>query len=420
MLLKNIQSMVSMRYLYQTAEISKADIISHLNDGYGHIMERRQDDGSFQYKGHSKYLSIWLTAYIVKSLGQVRQTDAIQVDDEIVVKALTFLKNQQSTSGEFTELGADRVDPKIINFSLTAHVVISFLENPSQAKDFQSVIDKALNFLDMHLTSISERFDMAIVAYALSLAKHASAKDVLKALTDTARQTSNKIHWGASLEDNGVKSFYSLSDKIEIASYALLAFLQMDKIEYQLDIRQIMLWIVSQVEADGAFSKKDSFITAQALAEVSKIYFNKQLDLLIDIDLGNDQELEVNFTKSNPKTTQDFVFPGSTRYVGIYANGEGLALLKISYSYDTEVDELTNPFFLSVAVEPTSTEDYLLLTVCTNIRPPLESDTDSGEVIMEVKLPDGYVGELMQFCLFDYFNFADLHSTRFYTIYNQS
>lgn len=359
-------------------------------------MERKQDDGSFQFKGHSKYLSIWLTAYIVKSLGQVNQTDAIQVDDEIVVKALTFLKNQQSPSGGFTELGADRVDPKIINFSLTAHVVISFLENPSQAKDFQSVIDKALNFLDMHLASISERFDMAIVAYALSLAKHASAKDVLKALKDTARQTSNKIHWAASLEDNGVKSFYGLSDKIEIASYALLAFLQMEpREEYLLDIRQIMLWIASQVEADGgAFSKKDSVVTAQALAEVSKIYFNKKLDLHIDMEFGNDQQFELNFNKSNSQATRDFVLPGSTRYVSIIADGKGFALLKMSYNYDTVVDELTNPFFLSVAVEPTSSEDYLHLTVCTNIRPFElldESDTDSGEVIMEVKLPDGYV-----------------------------
>lgn len=410
-LLKYIQSMVSMRYLLmmdQKTTINRTSIIDHLKNGYNQIAERRQSDGSFQFKGHSRYKSIWLTAYIAKCLGQVSQVDVISVNETYIKDALTFLKSQQypdntydsnkkSIAGGFIEFGEDK-NNLTVDLTLTAFVVISFLENPKHAKEFKSVIDRALLFLDKNVATST--YELALSAYALSLANHNDANDLLNALKVYAKRESNQIYWEVGFDDNKTSSHTELSEQIEIASYALLAFLNSkDKILYEADCRSIMLWIVSQItENDGAFSKKDSVVTAQALAEVAKIYFSCAVNLSLILFYGNGKQTPLQIDKSNSYLSQNFNLPSNIRDIQLKANGTGFVLLEMYMNYDTIVENFKNPFFLSVTVESSSTEDNLHLTVCTNVKADdgTEEDSDNeddeeDEATMEVKLPSGYV-----------------------------
>lgn len=392
--------MVSMRYLLFVNQtiFSNDKIKERLDKGYNRILEVRKSYGSFEYKGYSQYKSIWLTAYIVKCLGQVNQEGILKVDNDVIKDALTFLKKNQyrenyldknnvDIGGSFVELKGRETKPEM-DIELTAFVVTAFLENPEHAKDFQDVIDKALNFIDQYVSKMSRNYEFALVAYAFSLRKHLTTEVILKNLKRKAKQELNLMYW--DLRENEEKSYLDLPEKLETASYALLAFLNHEGVK-STAVRDIMMWIISQIrENDGAFQKKDSIVTAQALGELAKIYFSTATKM--NLKLSHEKHnMMFEIDRSNINLPRDFKLPSTTRELIAYTKGSGFVILDVFYNYD-KVGEFTNPYFLSVTVEEQSTPENLMLSVCTHISNRNEADEERENfetTIIEVQLPEG-------------------------------
>lgn len=404
-LLKFIQSMVSVKYLTTINTISTTDktrLETLFADGYNALKERNVADGSFNFKGYSKLESVWLTAYVCKCLNLVATTNnAIAFDSNLIKNAFEFLKRQQipegifdlnkkSLAGSFIDFGNEHKP----NFFLTSFVVISFLENENYASQYKDVIDKALNFIDRNFMFVQTNYEFAIICYALALAKHPTTDGCMLHLRNKATVVEDKTFWELHFDEEKKNITSSITDKIEIASYALLSFLQQSAKDTE--VLPIMMWIIANVKQnDGAFSKRDSVATAQALAEAARIYFSSKIDVDLSLSFNNDGHKKIHVDQLQPVT---FNLPQNVRDIVFHANGTGFVLLEVEYSFETAINEFTDYFELSVDVK--SHGDMLHLTISANIKPD-EDQNDDGNVedenekdsktVMEIQLPEGFV-----------------------------
>lgn len=393
--------MISAKYftaINQLSTINQTQVDLHLKTGYERILSRKYADGSFQFLGNSRYKSIWLTAYVAKCLTQVE--GIMFIDANHIKTAFDFLKkyqspshqvttNKKNISGGFIEFGVERK----AGIVLTAFVAISFLENSKFISDYRDVVDKALNFIDRNLNYITSNYEFAISAYALALGKHDSAKLFLDHLSKKAKNRDGKKFWNVNFDDDKNKVSNDISDKIEIASYALLSFI---KARRESEVRPIMLWIISQIQQnDGAFSKKDSVVTAQALSEIASIYFTSEVNIDLALFYESNERTDIHIDNSNAKNPINFNLPTSTRGLTVAANGTGFVLLEVLYNYEQTIGDFSERFALQVTVKTSDDEKVLHLTICT----ALKIDEDIGDAsnmkisnaMMEVKLPSGYV-----------------------------
>lgn len=386
--------MISLKYLStinQLSSVSGTDIEHHISAGYQSILERKNQDGSFSFKGYDKYRSIWLTSYVLKCFKQVENLTSIE--ETHIISALNFLQRHQasdlqkpaameSLSGGFIEFGSE-AEPDII---LTALVVISFLENTKYLKGYEEVVDKSLNFIDRQTTHMKNNLEIVISAYALSLAKHATAETLMQHLESYVISEQDKQHWDLSFSGNNTGD---LSDKLEITSYALMTYIQLGKESKMLPI---MMWLVEQIsQIDGNFMRKDSVATVQALADLAKKFFSSAIAMDLKIYSGRSEPTRVHIDHSNNLNPVNFELPSPSLSNTIQANGTGFAMLDINFKYNL-IEDIKETVTLSVAVNPSSLDDSIRLTVCANYKMEDEDDDDINEIIlanMEVELPNG-------------------------------
>lgn len=111
--------------------VLETKILQNLETGYQRVLGFRLNDGSFatfRAKDRNENGSVWLTAYVARSLHQLQEF--IKVDDEILEKSLQYLKSRQAENGSFVDtnnvlFGAERQQ----GVALTAHVLLTLLEN---------------------------------------------------------------------------------------------------------------------------------------------------------------------------------------------------------------------------------------------------------------------------------------------------
>lgn len=186
------------------------------------ILNRKNSDGSFSFKGFGRHKSLKLTSLVAKCFSE--SGNLTIVNEQHVKSALDFLKKQQfpensvdidgnSIAGSFVDFGVE----KKRDFTLTAFVLSAFLENPKMKKDYKATVDKALSFIDRNLNYLTSNNEKALCAYVLALAEHSSA---VYLLDDLERQT---IGRSGEVDRNP-----KYSERIEIAAYAFLAFLKVD------------------------------------------------------------------------------------------------------------------------------------------------------------------------------------------------
>jgi CD109 antigen len=362
-----------------------------LRMGYHQILERKNSDGSFNLWGYEKSDSIWLTAYILKCLGHVKHF--ISINPIHVYEAMSFLKSKQSSSGSFSEYGAlsnRRIQGGLQdnnNVALSAYVVISFLENSDYESKFQTFIDKALNFIDQNVIQMNENYAVAISAYALVLGKHKAAQSLLVHLKDHAIVEEGLMHWENKVGVQRSKADTSLPLKIEIASYALLAFL---KFGDETAALSIMNWLVTNRNSQGGFySTQDTVIGLQALAEVAKVYYTPNVNMHVKLSYANETKV-FEVTDKNDLVLNNFEFPPHVKSFTVNANGTGKALLNIWSSSNINTGITSQVFKLSLNVLAAKNGGTFYLTTCVRYLPN-ENQNESSMAVMEIALPSGYV-----------------------------
>ena len=141
--------------------------------------------------------STWLTAYTIKSFGE--SAKFILIDQNVINTGFSFLQSVQKPDGSFNELGnvihKDMQGGSSSGLALTAYVLITFLENPTTAQSYASTITNALNYIVSNIDKLDDTYAIAIVAYALQLAKHSQASSVLDKLIARAIVRDGMTYW---------------------------------------------------------------------------------------------------------------------------------------------------------------------------------------------------------------------------------
>lgn len=357
-----------------------------LKAGYNQILERKNQDGSFNLWGYGKSDSIWLTAYVVKCL--THSKGLIKINDKHIYDGLRFLQSQQDKSGSFSEHGPishRRVQGGISNgVTLTAYILISFLENPGYAEDYKATIDKSVEFIHSNVISIKNNYVCAISAYAMVLANHPTAVQILGQLNATAHIGEDQMYWTKTEDKSDEES--NIAHEVELAAYALLAFLKHGD---TLTAIMIMNWLITKRNAEGGFySTQDTVIGTQAIAEMAKLFYQPNVNMNVTINFGNGSRT-VNVNSINRLKLQNIDIPSSARYFEVNAVGNGKALLNLWYSYSSVRKMQTKAFNLYLKVEASKKKGVFYLTTCVNsIRQQGKNST--GMSLIEINLPSGY------------------------------
>ncbi|XP_022108952.1 complement C3-like [Acanthaster planci] len=269
------------RYLKHTDQFTATHEIAaqqYIGDGIANQLAHRRSNGSFSVWGsNSAYpSSTWLTAFVSKVMCQAREFTF--VDDAITCQAMEWLITQtQRDEGYFREIyrvhHLEMTGGVQGDVSLTAYVLISLLECNCQTVAKNASVANATSFLEGQLIALTRPYAIAITSYALALAGSGKAGRAIQKLKGIAiyDEATNTRHWGSDDSSFGAGPkpyWYSNRPKaieVETTSYAVLALLQQNEIQYT---HAIINWLTNQENYEGGFvSTQDTVIALQALSE---------------------------------------------------------------------------------------------------------------------------------------------------------
>ncbi len=197
-----------------------------MNIGYQRQLSFQHTDGAFSYfRADWDYSSksVWLTAFCARILAEANINEwenYLCIHPGVIAKAVDWMIQFQSPEGAFYEVAprfADRKmnsttswgfnDPiRYRNISLTASVVIA-LTGLTIIRDLPGELglrvavsrSRAISWFDRNLNLLDRNgnpYEVAIVAYAMMLAKSTSAEAAFGVLRRHAREVGGYIYWG--------------------------------------------------------------------------------------------------------------------------------------------------------------------------------------------------------------------------------
>uniref|UniRef100_A0A4W5LEG8 Complement C5 n=1 Tax=Hucho hucho TaxID=62062 RepID=A0A4W5LEG8_9TELE len=358
-----------------------------------------------------KEASTWLTALVVKTLGQVDKY--VKVDSDMLSNSIFWLINEaQNEDGSFREFstcprvqgaGVDSVDQSVF---FTSFVMIGIKTAMAVEKcgllEFSQALKRAAGYISDHAPRVKSLYARAVAAYALTLDDRDSMQAVIlyDSLEKQAREKGNPVeyrYWhekDASL--NPLKPDKASAQTVETTSYVLLTGLIKAKHNYALPI---INWLTQDQRYGGGFhSTQDTILTLEALTEYSKVVKYSKLDLLIEASYIKTREQlgKIVLTQKKPvgkpiKVTEDKDVRVSTGF----GTGVSIVQMKTVYYKTTETNENCK-FNISIEVHRPNkkSKDTMLhssrIVACAKYKPPPnEVFTESSHTVMEIQLPTG-------------------------------
>jgi CD109 antigen len=364
--------------------------------GYQKELSYKHDDGSYSAFGKSdKSGSTWLTAFVVKSFNQAKKY--IQIEGSIICKALEWLKTQQKSDGSFTEVG--EVFHKEMQggssgpTTLTAYVLIAFLENKENATEYNETIKKAIEYIVQNLINVKDPYSLAIAAYALQLATHNSKKVILEKLNNMSENTSDMKFWQKAVEKKEKETCCyhkneSNSINIEMTAYSLLAFTEasMDS-----EAIQIMKWLVSQRNDQGGFhSTQDTVVGLQALSKLAQKICIRDSAINLTFETNDKHDGQFSIKNENCLVLQKLQLSSETKSVNIKASGNGFAIAQVSYKFNVTDIEKSPRFNIDTKVIKLKNLENIEISLATCFIPD-ENTRVSNMAVMETCFPSGYI-----------------------------
>ncbi|KAK7474938.1 hypothetical protein BaRGS_00033825, partial [Batillaria attramentaria] len=301
----------------------------------------------------------------------------IQIDVEVIARAVDWLVARQNYDGSFPEYGI--IHDRLLQGGaargpgLTAFVLISLLENNGQGarqrvKDAQV---KAVDYLKHQLPTITDNYVLAIVSYALTLAGDPAARTTLTRLENNAIVEGKMKHWqgpDTSLPANTgnywQRPYGGSARDVEITSYALLTY---------------------AASRDYVGGLSDTIIALQALSEFASLAGSgDSQDIEVDVTAGS-FTAHFTVTKGNALVLQSAETKAVPDTLTVSATGSGVGLLQVDVFFNVEAEVEEPAFELHVNL----TKDTLNL---------LEMETcarwlavgSSGMAVQEVGIPSGF------------------------------
>ncbi|XP_059970400.1 CD109 antigen [Mesoplodon densirostris] len=381
----------------QLTENLKEKALSFMRQGYQRELLYQREDGSFSAFGNDDPSgSTWLSAFVLRCF--LEADPYIDIDENVLHRAYTWLKGHQKSNGEFWEPGrvihSELQGGNKSPVTLTAYIVTSLLGYKKYQPN--SDVQESINFLESEFDrGISDNYTLALVTYALSSVRSPKAKDALNMLTWRAEQDGGMQFWVSSVSRLS-ESWQPSSLDIEVAAYALLSHFLQHQISEGIPI---MRWLSRQRNSLGGFaSTQDTIVALKALSEFAAVMNTEETNIQVTM-VGSSSPSPVKFVISTQNRfllqTAELAVVQPT-VVNISASGFGFAICQLNVIYNVKDSRSSiirrsiqdqEAFDLDIAVKEDKDDiNHLNLNVCTRFLGPARS----GMALMEINLLSGF------------------------------
>ncbi|XP_023988715.1 CD109 antigen [Physeter macrocephalus] len=381
----------------QLTENLKEKALSFMRQGYQRELLYQREDGSFSAFGNDDPSgSTWLSAFVLRCF--LEADPYIDIDQNVLHRAYTWLKGHQKSSGEFWEPGrvihSELQSGNKSPVTLTAYIVASLLGYNKYQPNID--VQESINFLESEFDrGLSDNYTLALVTYALSSVRSPKAKDALNMLTWRAEQEGGMQFWVSSVSRLS-ESWQPSSLDIEVAAYALLSHFLQHRISEGIPI---MRWLSRQRNSLGGFaSTQDTIVALKALSEFAALMNTEETNIQVTM-VGSSSLSPVKFVISTQNRfllqTAELAVVQPT-VVNISASGFGFAICQLNVIYNVKDSSSSRiqrsiqdqeAFDLDIAVKDDKDDiNHLNLNVCTRFLGPARS----GMALMEINLLSGF------------------------------
>ncbi|XP_035236018.1 complement C5-like [Anguilla anguilla] len=390
---------------------SKLDLRQKLKEGITSLM-------SFKKKTESSYSmwingegSTWLTALVVKTLGQVAKY--VKVDHVSLCNSIFWLKSRQNPDGSFREesnykpskimgAGANVMDKTAFLTSFTIIGIKNGMEVENcQLQEFKDVLDKAVHYLFDTFEKLKSMYVRAITAYALALVDQSSmpARQLYERLQTQAIVKGNPAIVRYWEETNAIpdasKPNKIAAQTVETTVYNLLTTMLYGNKQYA---NPILTWLTQDQRYGGGFhSTQDTILTLEALSKYSELVKHTELNMEIRASYRKMGDIkQISLSEKNPVATPIQVMSDDDVIVVTgYSTGVSVAHMKTVFYSTTQFNE--NCYFdlkIEVYGPDVDSIDPMFMSprivACAKFKPPEnEVYTESTHTVMEIHLPTG-------------------------------
>ncbi|NXU11553.1 OVOS protein, partial [Pardalotus punctatus] len=392
-------------YLNKTGQLTEEIRVrgtGYLSTGYQKQLSYKHRDGSYSSFGlRDREGSVWLTAFVYKSLEQAKRY--IYIDDNIQSQTLIWLASKQKSDGCFENVGSHFNNAlkggEEAEYSLTAYVVASLLEAGHSAA--HPVVRSGMNCLETAFhNGVHNLYNQALFAYVYGLAgREERCQFFLEKLDKAAVRAGGSLYWQRENKPPAERfsDFYSRapSAEIEMTSYVLLALLNRTKLtsEHLSYISRVVYWLIRQQNPYGGFSStQDTVVALQALAQYGHLTFSKNSHNTVKVHFMESRNKIFQVNDKNRFLLQQASLPTIPGSYSVEVNGTGCVYLQTTLRYNIHLPKKVAGFSLSVRKANVS---------CTGNYPPkfdlvlsasyTGNRNVSNMAIVDVKMLSGYV-----------------------------
>ena len=398
-MLRMVPAVIVADYLEENAQFqgSLEHMARHLmEDGYQRQLAYKLSDGSFSAFGPiDRRGSMWVTALVARYFR--RATTFVDVDEDVIHKALYWIVEKQANNGSFAEIGKvtyQRIqeDPT----ALTAFVSLAFLDNRfSLDATLLNAMNRGISYLAEAWGDLEDPYVLSIICYVLHLADHPQKDSIFAVLDSLAIKKDDKKWWEVPLEGFEKANPWTAlpnSANIEMTSYGLLTALARNQFD---DSIPIVNWLLSQQNENGGFaSSPDTFVATHALVEFSSKLNVPNRGTDINVQYSYLQTVRRLQVKSETSTIMHKrILAPETREIRLRASGGGIAVVQVGYQYNFKVTSAWPSFVVNPQVFKPSTANNMQVSVCVNYIQGGDARA-SNLAVMEVNLPSGFTANM--------------------------
>ncbi|CAH1779310.1 unnamed protein product, partial [Owenia fusiformis] len=340
--------------------VIRTKAIQNMEIGYQrelNYQKKKSDIGSFSAFGdHDPKGSMWLTAFVIRSFAQARRYISDVIDDEKITAAMAWIISEQTTSGELKGLFPEhgKVCHKAMqggsasSVTMTSYVLLALLENRdiegAPAKT-NTAIDTAVGFVEGQIDETEDPYALAIMAYALRVAKSSRAQECEDKLWSKRTAGGGMVYWKpegyeepppCDRSRGGWCPYHRQAGAslIETASYALLTFVANNDLNRALGV---LRWLTKQRNSLGGFSStQDTVMGLWALSEFGIMVSSGNLSIDVSVTAGTFTHNFNTITNDNAVILQCVVIPPGNDVVTVNVSGEGACLVQVSLQYNEQ------------------------------------------------------------------------------------
>lgn len=396
-----------LQYFYNTnMDVSRVldDALRYMRVGYQRQLRYRHSDGSYSAFGESdgKSGSTWLTAFVVKCLGQSQKY--IDIDQADLNTSIAWFRRQQNEIGCFPKVGYTHSyylkggwgKGNDEEGTLTAFVLIAMLE-AGLPKDDPAILG-ALRCLD--LQDVKDTYMLTLMAYAYSLYDIKSTRrlEIMSMLrSKVKRKGTDMVYWSRDSEPEEKPTtpwgyYRAPSAEVEMTSYALLAYTVGNQPEAVINSKPIVMWLSKQRNAQGGFSStQDTIIALQALSVYGSLVHQGGTDITVEI-IGDQMSAAYGISDENNLVLQTAPIPKLPNDLSVTVRGVGCALVQANVKFNTPKLEAEPDFELKISTHRSKYEPNNCAKRTINICASYKGASGQTKMaIVDVKMQTGWV-----------------------------